>query len=137
VATEEFIKLGGRDVEGVIFSGEPFTIANDLEASSPFRKVANDYLTRFEKANGTRGNIFGAHLFDSFVLLQNAVPAALKGGKPGTPEFRAALRDELEKTKNVYLNNGLSNMTPTDHNGYEASSVVFIKVENGAFHLVK
>jgi branched-chain amino acid transport system substrate-binding protein len=131
VATEEFIKLGGKDVEGVIFSGEPFTIANDLEASSPFRKVADDYLTR------TKGNIFGAHLFDSFVLLQNAIPAALKGGKPGTPEFRAALRDELEKTKNVYLNNGLSNMTPTDHNGYDPSSVFFIKVEGGAFHLVK
>jgi branched-chain amino acid transport system substrate-binding protein len=137
VATEEFIKLGGKDVEGVIFSGEPFTIANDLEESSPFRKVANDYLTRFEKANGTKGNIFGAHLFDSFVLLQNAIPEALRGGKPGTPEFRAALRAELEKTKNVYLNNGLSNMTPTDHNGYDPSSVFFIKVENGAFHLVK
>src|SRR3954463_3721326 len=137
VATEEFIKLGGKDVEGVIFSGEPFTIANDLEESSPFKKVANDYLARFEKANGTKGNIFGAHLFDSFVLLQNAIPKALKAAKPGTPEFRAALRDELEKTKNVYLNNGLSNMTPTDHNGYEPSSVFFIKVENGAFHLVK
>jgi branched-chain amino acid transport system substrate-binding protein len=137
VATEEFIKLGGKDVEGVIFSGEPFTIANDLEASSPFRKVANDYLARFEKANAAKGNIFGAHLFDSFVLLQNAIPNALKGGKPGTPEFRAALRDELEKTKNVYLNNGLSNMTPTDHNGYDPSSVFFIKVENGAFHLAK
>ena len=137
VATEEFIKLGGKDVEGVIFSGEPFTIANDLEESSPFRKVANDYLTRFEKANGSKGNIFGAHLFDSFVLLQNAIPNALKAAKPGTPEFRAALRDELEKTKNVYLNNGLSNMTPTDHNGYDPSSVFFIKVENGAFHLAK
>jgi branched-chain amino acid transport system substrate-binding protein len=137
VATEEFIKLGGKDVEGVIFSGEPFTIANDLEKSSPFRKVANDYLARFEKANGAKGNIFGAHLFDSFVLLQNAIPNALKAAKPGTPEFRAALRDELEKTKNVYLNNGLSNMTPTDHNGYDPSSVFFIKVENGAFHLAK
>jgi branched-chain amino acid transport system substrate-binding protein len=137
VATEEFIKLGGKDVEGVIFSGEPFTIANDLEETSPFRKIANEYLTRYENANHAPGNIFGAHLYDSFVLLRNAIPNALKAGKPGTPEFRSALRDQLEKTKEVYLNNGLSNMTPTDHNGYEPSSVFFIKVENGAFHLVK
>jgi branched-chain amino acid transport system substrate-binding protein len=137
VATEEFIKLGGKDVEGVIFSGEPFTIASDLPEDSPFRKVSKDYLTRYEEANHAQGNIFGAHLFDTVVLLQRAIPIALKTAKPGTVEFRTALRDELEKTKNVYLNNGLSNMTPTDHNGYEASSVVFIKVENGAFHLLK
>ncbi len=137
VATEEFIKLGGKDVEGVIFSGEPFTIANDLPEDSPFRKVAKDYLTRYEQANHAQGNIFGAHLFDTVVLLQRAIPIALKTAKPGTVEFRTALRDELEKSKDVYLDNGLSNMTPTDHNGYEPSSVFFIKVENGAFHLVK
>ncbi|GAC1335980.1 MAG: ABC transporter substrate-binding protein [Beijerinckiaceae bacterium] len=137
VATEEFIKLGGKDVEGIIFAGEPFTIANDLPETSPFRKAATTYLTRYEAANHSTGNIFGAHLFDSYTLLEHAIPAALKASKPGTPEFKSALRDEIEKTKDLYLNNGLSNMTPTDHNGYEPSSIVFIKVEGGAFHLVK
>ncbi len=69
--------------------------------------------------------------------LGRAAPAALKSGKPGTPEFRAALRDELEKSKDVYLNNGLSNMSPTDHNGYDERSAFLIKVEGGKFRLVK
>ena len=38
VATEEFIKLGGKDVDGAIFTGEAFTVVNDLPADSPFRK---------------------------------------------------------------------------------------------------
>ena len=39
VATEEFIKLGGKDVDGAIFTGEAFTVVNDLPADSPFRKT--------------------------------------------------------------------------------------------------
>ena|SRR5690348_7295397 len=52
-------------------------------------------------------------------------------------EFRAALRDELERGKDIYLNNGLSNMTPTDHNGYDERSAFLIKVEGGKFRLLQ
>jgi branched-chain amino acid transport system substrate-binding protein len=65
------------------------------------------------------------------------MPAALKAGKPGTPEFRAALRDALENGKEIYLNNGLSNMSPTNHNGYDERSAFLIKVEGGKFRLAK
>lgn len=39
-------------------------------------------------------------------LIERAVPEVLKAGKPGTAEFRAVV-DEVEKTRNLYLNNGL------------------------------
>lgn len=71
------------------------------------------------------------------VLVENAMPAALKAGKPGTPEFRSALRDALENGKQIYLNNGLSNMSPTDHNGYDERSAFLIEVKDGKFHLHK
>ena len=137
VATEEFIKLGGKDVEGAIFTGEAFTIANDLEPDSPFRNPVNEFIKAYQAANGQVPSIFGAHLYDSMIHLSRAIPEALKAGKPGTPEFRSALRDELEKGKNVYLNNGLANLSPTDHNGYDERSAFLIKVEGGAFRLVK
>ena len=70
-------------------------------------------------------------------MLNRIIPVALKTAKPGTPEFRAALRDELERGKDVYLNNGLSTMSPTDHNGYDERSAFLIKVEGGKFRLVK
>jgi len=137
VASEEFIKLGGANVEGAVFTGEAFTIAEDLAAEDPFRKVREELVSAYEKANGAKPNIFAAHLWDSVALFKRAVPNALKAAKPGTPEFRAALRDELERGKDVYLNNGLSTMSPTDHNGYDERSAFLIKVEGGKFRLVK
>jgi branched-chain amino acid transport system substrate-binding protein len=137
VATEEFIKLGGKEVEGAVFAGEAFTIAQDLPANDPFRKTTEAYVKAYQAANNQAPNIFGAHVWDTMVLLDRAVPNAMKAGKPGTPEFRAALRDELERSKDVYLNNGLSNMSPTDHNGYDERSAFLIKVEGGRFRLNK
>lgn len=138
VATEEFIKLGGKDVDGAIFTGEAFTIVNDLPADSPFRKTTANFIDAYKAANnGTIPSIFGAHLYDSMTLVEHAIPAALKVAKPGTEEFRAALRSEIEKTRDLALNNGLSNMTPDNHNGYDERSAFVIEVKDGAFHLVK
>jgi branched-chain amino acid transport system substrate-binding protein len=137
VATEEFIKLGGKEVDGAIFTGEAFTVVNDLPADSPFRKPTTAFIDAYKAANGNIPSIFGAHLWDSMSHVERAIPAALKVAKPGTPEFRAALRDEIEKTKDFALNNGLSNMTPDNHNGYDERSAFVIEVKDGAFHLVK
>jgi branched-chain amino acid transport system substrate-binding protein len=137
VATEEFIKLGGKDVDGAIFTGEAFTVVNDLPADSPFRKTTAAFIDAYKAANGNIPSIFGAHLWDSMSHVERAIPAALKVAKPGTAEFRAALRDEIEKTKDFALNNGLSNMTPDNHNGYDERSAFVIEVKDGAFHLVK
>src|SRR6195952_5569408 len=138
VATEEFIKLGGKEVDGAIFTGEAFTVVNDLPVDSPFRKTTAAFVDAYKAANGgTIPSIFGAHLWDSMALVERAIPAALKVAKPGPAAFRAALREEIEKTNNFALNNGLSNMTPDNHNGYDERSAFVIEVKDGAFHLVK
>lgn len=137
VATPEFIKLGGKDVEGATFTGEAFIIAGDLPPNSPFHKPVNAYIAAYRAANGASPPYFGAILYDSVILLEHAIPGALKAGKPGTPEFRTALRDQLEQSKDVYLNSGLSTMSPSNHNGYDEKSAFLIRVENGAFHLLK
>ncbi|MGO4508154.1 ABC transporter substrate-binding protein [Bradyrhizobium sp. MOS001] len=137
VASEEFIKLGGATVEGAIFAGEAFTVAADLPAGDPFRHATEQFVTAYEAVNGQKPNMFAAHLWDVVALIGKAAPNALKTTKPGTPEFRAALRDELERGENIYLNNGLSNMSKTDHNGYDERSAFLIKVEGGKFRLAK
>ncbi|HUW38803.1 MAG TPA: ABC transporter substrate-binding protein [Rhodocyclaceae bacterium] len=136
VSTEQFIKLGGKDVEGTIYAGEVFTIANDLPKSSPFRKAPEKFVKAYEAVYKQEPNIFGAHLWDTVTLIEHAVPGALKHGKPGTAAFRAALRDQLERSKDVYLDNGLSNMSPTNHNGYDERSAFLIQVKGGAFRLL-
>lgn len=137
IATPDFIKLGGKDVEGTIFAGEAFTIVDDLVDNDPFKKTPSAYINAYKAAHGAPPTIFGAHTFDAVALIEPAVEAALKAAKPGTPEFRVAVRDEIEKTKNRYLNNGLANMTPEDHSGYDERSAFIIKIEGGTFRWVK
>jgi branched-chain amino acid transport system substrate-binding protein len=98
--------------------------------------VRDEFASSYEKVNGQKPNIFAAHLWDAIALLKRAAPNALKAAKPGTPEFRLALRDALERGKNVYLNNGLSTMSPTDHNGYDERSAFLIKVDGGRFRFI-
>lgn len=137
VATNEFIRLGGKDVEGAIYTGEAFTIVDDLPKDSPFRAAPEKYIAAYKAVHKEDPAAFGAHLWDSMVLVENAMPAALKAGKPGTPEFRAALRDAIESGKQIYLCNGLSNMSASNHNGYDERSAFLIEVKNGKFHLHK
>ena len=79
---------------------------------------------------------FGAHAYDAAILLDNAIPVALKTAKPGTPEFRAALRDAVENEHGVVLNHGIATMSPTDHNGFDERARVMVTIKNGAWTLL-
>ena len=70
------------------------------------------------------------------MLLSKAVPEALKKAKPGTREFRAALRDALETTT-VVGTHGVFVMTPQDHNGLDNRARVMIRIDNGKWVLAK
>ncbi len=133
-----FIKVGGKDVEGAIAPTGPLIVAEDLPADNPIKKVALDFVTRYEKTfgAGTR-NGFAGYSYDGFLLLDAAVANAAKQAKPGTPEFRQALRDALENVKNVVGTHGVYNMTPTNHNGLDQRARVLVHVENGEWKLLK
>ncbi len=74
---------------------------------------------------------------DAGLLLTRAVPEAAKHGKPGTPEFRAALRDALESTKDLVGTQGVYNMTPADHSGFDERGRVLITVKDGSWRLLR
>ena len=137
VASPAFIQAGGKDVEGTVISAEPFVVASQLPDSNPFKKIALDFVARYKKANGAPPAIFAAHMVDAMSIVAAAMPTALKAGKPGTEAFRAGLRDGIEQIKDLYLNNGLLSMSPTDHCGYDQRSAMVMKVENGGFKLLQ
>ena len=82
-------------------------------------------------------NQFAAHSYDAYLLLDKVVPVALKKGKPGTPEFRAALKEALENTPALAVTHGVIDFTPTDHWGFRPDTGVVMKVVNGDWHLEK
>ena len=138
VANSDFLRVGARDVEGTLLPAGPVLVAAQLSASSPVKKVALDYVTRYEATYGKgSATTFGAHSWDAAILLGNAVPQALKVAKPGTREFRAALRDALEATRNVVGAHGVYNMSAQDHVGLDQRSRVMVVIDQGSWKLVQ
>ena len=105
--------------------------------SVPTKKVALEFITDYARLYGARPPIFAAGVYDAGVLLQHAVPEALKNGKPGTQAFRTALRDALEGTKDLPTSQGIVTITPQDHAGFDASGRVLLTIKGGEWLLVK
>lgn len=138
VANNDFLRVGGKDVEGAFLPLGPMVIADQLPNDNPVKKSALEYVTKYEAAYG-KGSVssFGGHAWDAGVLLGNALPLALKKAKPGTVEFRRDLRDALESTKNLPGAHGIFNMTPNDHQGFDQRARVMATIENNTWKLVK
>ncbi|AEV25246.1 MULTISPECIES: ABC transporter substrate-binding protein [Azospira] len=136
VANSDFLRVGGKEVEGTLLPAGPVLVAAQLPADNPIRKVALDYVGRYEAVHG-KGSVstFGAHVWDAGLLLQHAVPLALKKAQPGSPEFRKALREALENTRDVVGCHGVYNMGPTDHLGFDQRARVMVRIDNGAWKL--
>src|SRR3546814_18588075 len=99
----------------------PLLVAEQLPDSNPVKNSALAYTKAYEAKYGDGStNTFGGHMWDAGQLIVHAVPVALKSGaKPGTPEFRAAMRDALEGIKNLPASPGVFKMSPTDHAGFD------------------
>ncbi len=134
----EFIKVGGKNVEGAIAPTGALIVPEELAANHPLKATATDFTKRYEAAfgEGTR-NGFGGYSYDGYLLLNAAVPVAIKKARPGTPEFRQALRDALESVKNVVGTHGVYSMTAQDHSGLDARARVLVRVEGGSWRLMK
>lgn len=137
VANADFLRVGGRDVEGTVLPAGPILVADQLPEGNVIKPVALDYVRRYEAAHGA-GSVatFGAHAADAAILLQAAIPVALRKAKPGTPEFRSALRDALEGLSETVLTHGVSNMKPTDHNGFDQRARVMVTIQDGGWKLL-
>ncbi len=138
VANADFLRVCGKDCEGTLLPAGPVLVATQLPENNPIKKVALDYVGKYEAAHG-KGSVstFGAHAWDAGLLLADALPRALKQAKPGTPEFRKALRTALESTRELTATHGVFNLSPQDHLGFDQRARVMVRVEKGAWTLVK
>ena len=136
-ALPAFLKLGGKDVEGTVLAASLMLVLPEIPNSNASKKVAEDYIARYEKMYGEKPATFGANVYDAGLLLEHAIPKAEKVAKPGTKEFRSALRDALEQTKELVATQGVYNMTPEDHSGFDQRGRELITVKNGEWHLLK
>jgi len=134
VANADFLRVGGKDVDGTFLPAGPVLVADQLPAMHPVRKSALAYVAAYEAAHG-KGSVstFGAHAWDAGQLMAAAIPVALKKAQPGTPAFRAALRDALERVSDMPGAHGIFSLSPTDHLGLDQRARVMVKIENGTW----
>jgi branched-chain amino acid transport system substrate-binding protein len=138
VGNNDFLRVVGKDGDGTLLPIGPMLVYEQLPDSNPLKKSAAEYITKYEAKYGKDSrSTFGGHAWDSYVLLANAIPQALKKAQPGTKEFRAALRDALEGEKEVVASHGVFTMSPSDHNGLDNRARTMIKIENGKWVLAK
>lgn len=135
-ATQDLMRIGGKAVEGTYVVSGPAMVGSQLPDSHPSKKLAVDFYGKYEKAYGPP-NQFAAHSYDAAIALEKAVPIALKKGKPGTPEFRAGLRDAFETMGRTVFSHGVMNWTKDDHWGYTNETGVMLKVTDGKFVVEK
>ena len=134
VANADFLRVGGKDVEGTFLPAGPVLVAEQLPASHPVRKSALAYVAAYEAAHG-KGSVstFGGHAWDAGLLMSAAAPVALKKAKPGTPEFRAALRDAIEQVRELPGAHGIFSMSAADHLGLDQRARVMVRIDKGTW----
>ncbi|KRB83898.1 ABC transporter substrate-binding protein [Noviherbaspirillum sp. Root189] len=138
VANNDFLRVGGKDVEGAYLPAGPLLVAQQLPSNHSSRQRGVEFINAYESAYGPgTANTFAAHVWDIGLWLQQSIPVALKSGaKPGTPEFRKALRDALELLKEVRGAHGVYNLSSNDHNGLDERARVIVKIEGGQWKYV-
>jgi len=131
-ATRDLMRVGGKDIDGAYVVSGPVIAPEQLPDSHPSKKLALDFVQKYEKVYGAGSrNQFAGHSYDAAIVMEKAIPMALKKAKPGTKEFRTALRDAIETMGRTNFAHGIMNWTKEDHWGYTNETGVIVKVVNG------
>jgi branched-chain amino acid transport system substrate-binding protein len=138
IVSPAFIKVGGAAADGVIADTSPLVVYDQLPDGNVIKPVATAFMADYTKKYGPQSvNPFAGYSYDAYLLLKNAIPAALQAAKPGTEPFRVALRDALEKTHELVGVSGVYNMSPTNHNGQDERAAVLVQVKDGAWRTIQ
>lgn len=128
----DFLRILGNDAEGIYAPFAAVMGVSQLPDSSPGKPGAQQFVQAYEAKYGAgTANIFAAGTWDAVKLIEQAAPVAARTAKPGTPEFRAALRDAMETVRNLSGARGVYNLSPTDHAGLDANALLVGRYTKG------
>ncbi|MEI7783366.1 MAG: ABC transporter substrate-binding protein [Betaproteobacteria bacterium] len=135
----DFLRVGGAAINGTFIPTGPVIVAEQLPANYPTKKVTQDFRAAYQRVNNAPStDAFSAYSFDGYRVFADAAARALAGNRlqPGTPQFRAALRDAIFSTKEVVGAHGVYNFKPGDLYGVDSRARVVVRVDNGQWKLV-
>ena len=133
-ASMDFIRIAGAAAEGVIMASGPVMSPESQPDSALTKKPGLALNTAYEAKYGVNSRSqFAGHSYDAFEVLKRIVPVALKTAKPGTPEFREALRVALMSEKEIAASQGVYNFTEKDRYGLDDRSRIILTVKDGKY----
>ncbi|MCB1756667.1 MAG: ABC transporter substrate-binding protein [Gammaproteobacteria bacterium] len=136
-ANQAFLGVAGKAAEGVIMPVGPVVVVDQLDDSHPSKSIGAQLVADYNSAYGDNSFAsFASYSFDAGLLIADAVPKALAVAKPGTAEFRMALRDALQAGDEVVGTNGVYHMTEEDHFGLDPRGRVLVQIKDGKYNLL-
>jgi branched-chain amino acid transport system substrate-binding protein len=138
VVNPDFLRIGGKAVDGALVAAGPVVVAEQLPDANPVKAQGLAFTKAYEAKYGAGSrNSFAAYSWDAYLMADKAVATARQKAKPGTAEFRQALRDALEQTKDLAGAQGVYTMTASDHAGSDKRAVVLLRIQDGKWVLNK
>src|ERR1700750_1845555 len=133
-ASMDFIRISGAAAEGVIMASGPVMDPEDQPDSALTKKPGLALNTAYEAKYGANSRSqFAGHSYDAFQVLLRVIPVALKTAKPGTPEFREAIRHAFLSEHEIAAAQGVYNFTEKDRYGLDDRSRILLTVKNGKY----
>src|SRR5258708_3456726 len=133
-ASTDFIRIAGPSAEGVIMASGPVMNPEGQPDSALTKKPGLALNTAYEAKYGPNSRSqFAGHSYDAFEVLKRDLPVALKAGKPGTPEFRQAIRQAFMSEKEIVASQGVYNWTEKDRSGLDDRSRIILTVKDGKY----
>jgi len=137
-ASMDFIRIAGKAAEGVIMVSGPVMDPEDQPVEAQTKKPGLALVQAYEAKYGPNSRSqFAGHSYDAFLVLERIVPVALKTAKPGTPEFREAIRKALLTEREISASQGVYNFTEKDRYGLDERSRILLTVKDGKYVLAK
>ena len=137
-ASMDFIRIAGAAAEGVLMTSGPVMDPEDQPDSALTKKPGLALNKVYEAKHGANSRSqFAGHSYDAFLVLERVIPVALKKAKPGTPEFREAIRQALLTERDIAASQGVYNFTEKDRYGLDDRSRILLTVKDGKYVLAK
>ncbi len=129
----KYVELAGPAAEGSIMPSTKLMAWEQLPDSDPQKQVIKDFVHMYNDVykinNEFPINTHSGYAWDAIYIVANAMKKA--GVEP------AKLRDAIEQTKGYVGVSGIYNLTPEDHNGLGADSMIMVRVKDGKWELLK
>ena len=133
-ASMDFIRIAGPAAEGVIMSSGPVMNPEGQPDSALTKKPGLVLNAAYEAKYGPNSRSqFAGHSYDAFEVLKRIIPVALKTAKPGTVEFREAIRQAWLSEHEIAASQGVYNWTEKDRSGLDDRSRIILTVKDGKY----